>query len=143
MAKLGEILVVEDYEPDAQLLRVLFKRHRIQNRLHVVPDGAAALDFIFAQGAYAARASEPLPMVVILDIRLPKMDGWGVLQRLREHPQTKKMPVIMVSGSLFNKECETARQLGANACISKPVRIQDLHQAMTECKVAWAIAGQE
>src|SRR5579884_1198327 len=89
-----EILVVEDYEPDAQLLRLLFRRHHISNSVHVAIDGSAAMDFIFARGRHANRASDPLPLVVIMDIRLPKMDGWEVLRQLRADPRTRELPVI-------------------------------------------------
>jgi two-component system response regulator len=140
MSQPVDILVVEDYEPDAHLLQLLFRRNHIMNEVHVAEDGSAAMDYIFARGIHAGRASEPMPMVVIMDIRLPKVDGWEVLRQLREDPRTHDLPVIMMSGSLFEKEVERAAALGANACISKPMQIEEFHDAMKKCGIAWAIA---
>lgn len=142
MSEPVEILVVEDYEPDSHLLELLFRRNHILNRVQVVPDGATAMDYIFARGAHSGRAAEPLPMVVIVDIRLPKVDGWEVLRQLRADPHTRNLPVIMMSGSLFERELEIAMQLGANACISKPIQIVELQEAFKKCGIAWAIATQ-
>jgi two-component system response regulator len=138
-----EILVVEDYEPDAHLLQLLLKRHHILNKAHAVTDGSSALDFLFARGTYSDRASEPLPGVVIMDIRLPKLDGWEVLRQIRQNPLTNDLPVIIMTGSLFEKEQQAAHLLGANACISKPIRIEALRSALNQCGFSWAIAEPE
>ena len=138
-----EILVVEDYESDAHLLQLLLKRHHILNKTHVVTDGSSALDFLFARGAYANRAGEPFPGVVIMDIRLPKLDGWEVLRQIRQNPYTRDLPVIIMSGSLLERENVTAQELGANACLSKPFNIQILRDALNKCGFSWAIAEPE
>src|SRR5579884_3816812 len=137
MSQPQEILVVEDYEADAHLLQLLFRRNHILNRVHVVPDGSAAMDFIFARGTFADRAAEPLPVVVFMDIRLPKMDGWEVLRQLRADPRTRNLPVIMMSGSLFDREIERALEMGANACVPKPVQLEELREAFKKCGITW------
>lgn len=142
MSQPVEILVVEDYEADAHLLQLLFRRNHILNPVHVVSDGTMAMDFILGRGTHAARAEEPLPVVVIMDIRLPKMDGWEALRRLRADPRTRDLPVIMMSGSLFDREIERAMEMGANACVSKPVQIDELRDAFKKCGITWAIAEQ-
>ncbi|MDB6020611.1 MAG: rcp1 [Pedosphaera sp.] len=139
----AEILVVEDYEPDAHLLQLLLKRNLVANKLHVVADGREALDYVFCRGDYSARGSERLPGVIILDIRLPKMDGWEVLRQLRLDPLTNNLPVIMVSGLLLDKEVETAARLGANACIAKPIQIGALRAKLNQCGFAWMISESE
>ena len=140
MLQTVEILVVEDYEPDAHLLQLLLKRHHILNTVHTVTDGSAALDFLFARGTYARRGNEPLPGVVIMDIRLPKLDGWQVLRQIRENPRTRDLPVILLSGSLFEEEQERAKNLGANGCLEKPVKIESLRDMLNKCGFSWAIA---
>jgi two-component system response regulator len=143
MAEPVEILVVEDYEPDAQLLRLLFRRHHILNLVHVATDGVAALDFIFARGSHVERVSEPIPLVVIMDIRLPKLDGWEVLRQLREDARTRNLPVIIVSGTVFEQEAAKAESLGANACIPKPVTIDELVKAFKKCGILMSLTPEQ
>lgn len=138
-----EILIVEDYGPDAQLLLLLLKRNRIANKVQVVHDGCAALDFIFCRGAYATNSLEPLPRVVFLDIRLPKVDGWEVLSQIKRDPRTRGIIVIMLSGSLFPQELTMARQLGADGCIAKPSNAEELRQALGLCGFAWTLVGEQ
>src|SRR5689334_2933944 len=92
-----EILFIEDYEPDVKLLLLLLKRHRIMNKVHVIDNGAEALDFLFCRGKHANRITEPLPGVVLLDIRIPKVDGLEALQQIKMNPATHNVPVIMLS----------------------------------------------
>lgn len=142
MLHLPEILLVEDYEADAFLLQIQFRRHHILNPLHLVTDGVAALDFIFARGEFAGRVNEPLPAALILDIRLPKLDGWEVLRVLRQDPRTRDLPVIVLTGSLFRKELEFAALFGAKACLAKPAHISDLRDAFDGCGLHLATAHE-
>ncbi len=138
-----EILIVEDYAPDAQLMLLLLKRNRIANQIRVLPDGCEALDFIFCRGAYSANTFENLPRVVFLDIRMPKVDGWEVLSQIKRDPRTRQMIVIMISGSLFPQELNMARQLGADGCIAKPTTAEELRQALGLCGFAWTLVGEQ
>jgi two-component system response regulator len=129
MADQFEILLVEDYRPDAQLLLRLLKKHQILNKTRVVWDGAQALDQFFGRWSGRFNSPDAPPLVIILDIRLPKVDGWEVLRRLKAGARTAAIPVIMVSGCVSDDEREKARQLGAIACLSKPVRFEELEEA--------------
>src|SRR3954449_11647777 len=119
-----EILLVDDYEPDVQLVLRLFRKGRIANKLHVVHDGIQALDFVSCRGAFRHRTPGHPPLVVLLDIRLPKVDGWEVLRQMKADPRINGIPVVMMSGSLFAEELEKSRQAGANSCIAKPIQLE-------------------
>ncbi|MDB6110382.1 MAG: Response regulator receiver protein [Pedosphaera sp.] len=130
MAELFEILLVEDYEPDVQLVLRLFRKNRIANKLHVVHDGIQAMDFVLCRGAFRERTFGVPSVVVIMDIRLPKVDGWEVLRQMRLDPRTRGISVVVISGSLFPEELEKSRRLGANATLSKPIRLESLRDAL-------------
>jgi two-component system response regulator len=138
-----EILIVEDYEPDAQFALRLFQKSRIANKVHVIRDGAEAVDYAFGRGAWAGRNTAHPPLVVLLDIRLPKLDGWDVLRQLKGNPLTHGIPVVMISGSLFDNEKAQSSQLGACECLSKPLRIVDLKSALANSGLVWVMADQE
>lgn len=143
MPKPVEILLVEDYEPDAQLIAILLKKHRIANKVHFVRDGGEALDFIFGRGARIDYGFKQSPGVVLLDIRMPKMDGWEVLRQIKQDPQTRNIPVVMLSGSLFEEDLEKARQLGVLGCLTKPVQFEKLRDLLTEAAFTWLLMGKE
>ncbi|HZQ47099.1 MAG TPA: response regulator [Verrucomicrobiae bacterium] len=143
MSEPVEILLVEDYEPDAQLVSILLKRNRIANKVHLVRDGGEALDFLFCRGAYHRRSFEHPPGVVLLDIRLPKLDGWEVLHRLRQDPRTSRIPVVIMSGSIYAEDMEKGKQLGALGCLSKPVPFEKLRELLTESGFVWLLLGQQ
>jgi two-component system response regulator len=138
-----EVLLVEDYAPDAQYLLRLLRKHLATERIQLVWNGAQALDYVFQRGVHRRSASDGLPFVVLLDIRLPKVDGWEVLRRIKADPRTSHVPVILVSGSLFDEEREKARALGAAACMLKPVHIEELQDVLAHAGLAcWmATAG--
>ncbi len=138
-----EILIVEDYEPDVQFALRLFRKNRIANKLHVVRDGAEALDFLFSRGIWRHRTASQRPLVVLMDIRLPKLDGWEVLRLLRQDLSTRAIPVIMISGSLFKAETEQCRELGANGSLSKPLQMEELKAVLAQFEAVWAMVGQE
>jgi CheY-like chemotaxis protein len=138
-----EILLVEDYEPDVQLVLRLFRKNRIANKLHVVHDGIQALDFVFCRGAFHHRTFENPPLVVLLDIRLPKVDGWEVLRQMKLDPRTKGIAVVMISGSLFAEELERSRQSGASGCVPKPIQLEDMRDAFVRSGFAWTIVGKK
>ncbi len=137
-----EILLVEDYEPDAQLILILLKKHQIANKVRFVRDGGEALDFMFCRGAYRDRSFEHPPGVVLLDIRMPKMDGLEVLSQIRQHPQTRQVPVVMLSGSLFPEDLAKARRLGALGCIPKPLQFEKLRDLLAESGFTWLLMSQ-
>lgn len=143
MSEPVEILLVEDYEPDAQLISILLKKHRIANKIHFARDGSEALDFVFCRGAHRERRFDHPPGVVLLDIRLPKLDGWEVLRQIRQDPRTRNLPVVIMSGSLFAEDLEKARHVGALGCLAKPIRFETLRDLLTESGFTWLLLGQD
>jgi two-component system response regulator len=141
MAEEFEIVLVDDYQPDVQLALRMFKRNRIANKIHVVHDGALALDFMFCRGAHRQRHFSNPPGVVLLDVRLPKVDGWETLHQLKKDPRTRNIPVLMLSGSLLADEQEKARQMGALGCLQKPIRFEQLRKALAASGFVWSIVA--
>lgn len=136
-----DILLVEDYEPDARLIALLLRKNRIANKLHVLRDPIEVLDFLFGRGAHRQRSSGNPLGVVLLDIHLPKMDGWELLRQIRENDQTKHLPVIMLSGYLFPDDIEKARQWGAIGCLLKPLAFDKLRELLTEAGFGWFLTA--
>ncbi len=143
MAEPVEILLVEDYEPDARLIALLLKKHRVANKLHHVRDPGEALDFVFGRGAHRHRGPDHPVGVVLVDIHLPKMDGWEVLRQIRQDDRTNQLSVILLSGYLFPDDFEKARQMGASGCLLKPVSFDKLRDALTESGFEWSITAPE
>ncbi|MDB6016584.1 MAG: response regulator receiver protein [Pedosphaera sp.] len=139
MAEKFEIVVVDDYQSDVQLVLRMFKRNRIANKIHVVHDGVEALDFVFCRGAYSNRSLINPPGVILLDIRLPKLDGWETLRQIKSDPRTRNIPVLMISGLSSADEQEKARQMGALGCIEKPIRFEQLREALVASGFVWSI----
>src|ERR671915_207527 len=107
-----EILLVEDNPNDVTLTLRAFKRYNLSNRIHVACDGAEALEFLFGTGAYAGRGFEPTPRVVLLDLKLPKVDGLEVLQCIRADPRTRVIPVVVLTSSREQRDIIESYQLG-------------------------------
>lgn len=137
-----DILLVEDNPSDAELtIRALAKRH-VANPLHLVEDGAEALDFLFATAAYAHRAGAKLPRVVLLDLKLPKVEGLEVLRRLRADERTKTLPVVVVTSSREDPDIEQAYVLGANSYVVKPVGFEAFMEAISNLGLYWLVVNE-
>ncbi|MBN1487408.1 MAG: response regulator [Anaerolineae bacterium] len=133
------ILLVED-NPDDELLTLrAFKKSKIINEVIVARDGAEALDYLFTTGKYAHRKNHKLPELILLDLKLPKIDGLEVLKRLREDPRTKLLPVIIMTSS--NEECDIIESynLGANSYIRKPVDFMRFTHAVEQLGLYWLV----
>ncbi|MEB0136498.1 response regulator [Actimicrobium sp. CCC2.4] len=115
------ILLVEDNPDDAALTQRAFKRNDVINPIVVARDGIEALDFLFARDAFADRAGQPLPRLILLDLKLPRLDGIGVLREIRADPRTRLVPVIMLTSSLLEQDLEACYALGANSYLVKPI----------------------
>ena len=111
----------------------------ITNRIHIVRDGAAALDFLFASGEYAHRRHIDLPQVILLDLSLPKIDGLEVLRRIKADPRTRKIPVIVLTSSSSSRDIAASTQLGAEAYIIKPVDPHNLIAVTPQLGLQWAL----
>ncbi|MBI4972411.1 MAG: response regulator, partial [Candidatus Omnitrophica bacterium] len=125
MANEVEILLVEDNPTDAELCIRALKKHNLANKLAWVKDGAEALDFIFATGGYAGRKIENGPKVILLDLRLPKIDGQEVLRRVKSDERTKPIPVVVLTSSKEDRDIAESYKLGVNSYISKPVEWEE------------------
>jgi CheY-like chemotaxis protein len=126
------ILLVEDNPDDEALTLRALRKKNIANRVVVVRDGVEALDFLFCTGDYADRDPNNLPQVVLLDLRLPKMDGLGVLRRLRIDPRTRVLPVIVLTSSSVDQDMVDSYHYGVNAYIRKPVDFTQLIGAVRQ-----------
>lgn len=137
-----EILLVEDNPDDAELTRIAFEQARIANQLSVVTDGAEALDYLFARGAYAARNPDDLPSLVLLDLNLPKLDGREVLQAIRANEATKSLPVVVLTTSTEPFDLEASYELGVNSYIQKPVDFERFVWAVKQVGLYWLVLNQ-
>ena len=136
-----DVLLVEDNPTDAELTLRTLKKHRLANHLEWVKDGAAALDFLFARGAYADRAGAAPPQVVLLDLRLPKVDGLEVLQQMRADERTRYVPVVVLTSSNEERDIVSTYQLGANSFVSKPVAFDAFARTVAELGLYWLITN--
>jgi two-component system response regulator len=137
-----DILLVEDNPRDAELTIRALRECTLANRLFVVEDGAEALDFIFGRGQYAQREITHLPKVVLLDLKLPKVDGLEVLQAIKTDQRTKTIPVVMVTSSREDPDIRTAYSLGANSYVVKPVGFDAFMDAMSHLGFYWLLINQ-
>ena len=137
-----EILLVEDNPNDAELaIRALKKRNLANNLIHV-EDGQAALDFLFGTGPYAGRDVQQQPKVVLLDLKLPKVDGIEVLRRVRADERTKLLPVVMLTSSREDRDVIETYKLGANSYIVKPVDFENFSEAVSNLGMYWLLLNE-
>ena len=125
----AEILLVEDNTDDVDFFVHTFEKAGIAARLHVIPDGAGALELIFCTGRYASRVPSNLLRVIILDLKLPKVSGLEVLRRLKADPQTRTIPVVVLSSSQEERDLLESYELGANSYIVKPMEFEEFSKA--------------
>jgi CheY-like chemotaxis protein len=137
-----EILLVEDNPTDAELAMLALKERNLANKLVWVKDGAEALDFLFATGAYAGRHIENGPKVVLLDLRLPKVDGLEVLRRIKADARTKNIPVAVVTSSKEDRDVIASYDLGVNSYISKPVDFDEFTKVVSELGFYWLLINR-
>lgn len=137
-----DILLVEDNPNDAELTIRALKKRNLANPLHVVEDGAEALDFIFCRGAYADRDCSNPPKVILLDLKLPKVDGLEVLRAIKSDEQTRGIPVVVVTSSQEDPDIKTAYALGANSYVVKPVGFDAFVDTMSNLGLYWLLVNQ-
>jgi Response regulators consisting of a CheY-like receiver domain and a winged-helix DNA-binding domain len=134
-----DILLVEDNPDDVELTRIAFEEAKIANRLTVVNDGAEALDYLFARGAYEGRDPHDLPSIVLLDLNLPKLDGREVLQAIRNNDATRSLPVVVLTTSAEPFDVEASYALGVNSYIQKPVDFERFVWAVKQVGLYWLV----
>lgn len=137
-----EILLVEDTATDAELTIRALKKHSLVNNLVWVKDGAEALDFLFATGAYAGRNCAHLPKVVLLDLRLPRVSGIEVLRRIKNDERTATIPVVVLTSSKEDIDIEECYRLGVNSYITKPVSFDEFVKVVSELGLYWLLLNK-
>ena len=137
-----EILLVEDNPADAELTLRALKKHNLANRVHLVKDGVEALEFIFATGAYAHRKIENGPKVILLDLKLPKVNGLEVLKKVKSDERTKVIPVVVLTSSKEEKDIIESYKLGVNSYIVKPVDFDKFVQAVKDMSLYWLLLNE-
>jgi two-component system, response regulator len=136
------ILLVEDNPSDIGLTKRAFEKHRIGNELVVVEDGQEALDYLFSAGAYTDRDSKAFPAVVLLDLKLPKVEGLEVLKRIRAHDLTRRLPVVILTSSREDQDVAMSYDLGANSYIRKPVDFHQFAEAVRTLNLYWVVLNE-
>ncbi len=137
-----EILLVEDNPDDVELALHALKKHNFSNQVHVVRDGAEALDLIFGPESNAGDPLQSQPRLILLDLKLPKVDGLEVLERLKSDPRSKKIPVVVLTSSNQEPDLKRAYDLGANSYIVKPVDFEQFVDAVQQLGFYWLLLNQ-
>jgi two-component system response regulator len=138
----GTILLVEDNQDDVDLTLRAFDKHKLANQLAVARDGVEALDYLFARGAHAGRDPKQLPELVLLDLKLPKIDGLSVLKQIRANEATRRLPVVVLTSSNEEGDIITSYDLGANSFVRKPVDFAQFVEAARQLGLYWLMLNQ-
>jgi len=137
-----EILLVEDNPNDVELTLRALQKQNLASKVFVVKDGAEALEFIFGTGNYSVRQVDDHPKVVLLDLKLPKVDGIEVLRRLKADPRTRDVPVVMLTSSQEERDVIETYKLGVNSYIVKPVDFSNFVHAVSELGLYWGLLNK-
>lgn len=137
-----EILLVEDNPTDEELTLYALKKNNIKNNIQVVRDGAEALDYLFCTGAYSERKVNKPPKVVLLDLKLPKVDGLEVLERIKGDERTRTIPVVVLTSSEEERDIIESYQLGVNSYIVKPVGFEQFIEAVSQLGLYWVLINK-
>jgi CheY-like chemotaxis protein len=141
MRSLGQILIVEDDPNDVELTLTALREYNLANEFVVTHDGAEALDFLYSRGKFSGR-SNGNPTVILLDLKLPKVHGLEVLQKIRSDEQLKMIPVVVLTSSNEEKDVMRSYQLGVNAYVVKPVDFHDFVNAVKQLGIFWAVINE-
>lgn len=136
------ILLIEDNISDIELTRRAFQKSHIANQLDVVEDGQEALDYLFNKGQYAGKPAKELPSLILLDLKLPKIDGLQVLQQIRANNLTSRLPVVILTTSSEEQDIAQSYDLGANSYIRKPVDFTQFIEAIQNLGLYWLVINE-
>jgi CheY-like chemotaxis protein len=136
------ILLVEDNPDDEELTLMALKESHLLNPIVVAHDGVEAIDYLFGQGAYSAQGAPPLPAVILLDLKLPRLSGLEVLERLRAHPRTALVPVVVLTSSSEEEDILNSYRRGANSFVRKPVVFDRFADAVRQLGLYWLLLNE-
>jgi CheY-like chemotaxis protein len=137
-----DILLVEDNQDDLDLALHALRREKLANRIFAVRDGEEALDFLFCRGAYAERSFDFPPKIILLDLKLPKVNGLEVLKQVKSDPRTKTIPVVIMTSSKEERDLVASYDLGANSYIQKPVDFDQFRETIKSVGLYWLVINQ-
>jgi two-component system response regulator len=140
--KPAEILLIEDNLQDLELTQRVLRKANLANHIHIARDGAEALDFLFCEGVHAERKIEDGPKVILLDLKLPKLDGLQVLKRIKSDPRTRTIPVVVLTSSKEQNDVVESYHLGVNSYIVKPVNFERFAEAVEQMGMYWLLLNQ-
>jgi CheY-like chemotaxis protein len=138
----AEILLVEDNATDAELCMRALKKRNLTNRIVWAKDGSEALDFLFAEGAYAGRDTSVMPKVILLDLRMPKVGGLEVISKVKSTEHLKSIPIVVLTSSREDIDVKESYRLGANSFVSKPVVFEEFAEAVAKLGLYWLIVNK-
>jgi two-component system, response regulator len=138
-----EILLVEDNRNDAEMALRALKKNNLANNVLVVGDGEEALDYLYSRGKYVGNESSPRPKIILLDLKLPKVDGKEVLRKIKSDPEKKVIPVIVLTSSTEERDIFESYQLGVNSYIIKPVDFDKFVNSVRELGLYWLLLNQQ
>lgn len=141
MAELKRILLAEDNSKDVELTLTALEEHHLANEVVVVNDGAEALDYLYRRGKFSMRADDN-PAVVVLDLKMPKVDGLEVLRQMKSDPHLKVIPVVVMTSSREEGDLLRSYELGVNAYVVKPVKFQEFVEAVKQVGSFWAVINE-
>ncbi|HTE31221.1 MAG TPA: response regulator [Chryseolinea sp.] len=137
-----EILLAEDKQSDAEMTIRAIRKNRVQNKITHVTDGKAVLDFLFGEGKFLGRDTSNQPRFILLDLKMPKLNGIEVLKRIRENDLTKTIPVVVLTSSKEDPDIEQCYLLGVNSYIVKPVVFEDFMKVVSDVGLYWILHNQ-
>ncbi len=137
-----EILLVEDNQDDAELALHALRQGKLASRIHIARDGEEALDFLFCSGAFGQRSFDHPPKLILLDLKLPKVDGMEVLKRLKSDSRTRTIPVVILTSSKEERDLVNGYGLGANSYIQKPVDFDQFRETVKQVGLYWLVTNQ-
>jgi len=138
-----EILVVEDNQSDAILTMHALEKSKVANRIHIVRDGEEALDFLLCFRKFPHRSIERAPSLVLLDLKLPKVDGFDVLREIKSNPVTRSIPVVVLTTSNEERDLVKSYQLGVNSYIQKPVNFAEFQEVVRQLGMYWLLVNSK
>lgn len=142
MNKEVDILLVEDNAGDAEMTISVLSQYGLADKLFHVKDGAEALDFVFAEGKYAERKTDHRPKVILLDLKMPKVNGIEVLEKIRLDDRTKNIPIVVLTSSKEDPDIHKCYSLGVNSYVVKPVEFDEFQKAISELGLYWMMVNQ-